>query len=82
MAPGEKGYTSFRRRLLGVTDRMRQAQRDRLLDLGARDVSEVAGRLAGRVEEGYGTILGGTDAIDAAEKELPVLKDNRRGLRI
>ncbi len=82
MAPGEKGYTSFRRRLLGVTDGMRQAQRDRLLGLGAGDVADVARRLAGRVDEGYGTIFGGTDAIDAAEKELPVLKDNRRGLRI
>ena len=82
MAPGEKGYTSFRRRLLGVADEMRQKQRDRLLELGPVDVSRVAGSLTEHLETGFATILGGSEAISAAAKELPELTHNRRGLRI
>jgi hypothetical protein len=82
MAPGEKGYTSFRRRLLGVTDEMRQRQRDRLLGLSAADVSRIAEKLSEHLEEGFATILGGSEALSAAAKELPELAQNRRGLRI
>jgi hypothetical protein len=66
MAPGERGYTALKRALLGISDRMRQDRRDRLLAASPGDLAEAAARLAARYAQGYSAVLTGRQALDSS----------------
>jgi Zn-dependent M16 (insulinase) family peptidase len=66
MAPGERGYTALKRSLLGISDRMRQDRRDRLLSASPGDLAAAAGRLSARFAEGYSAVLTGRQALESS----------------
>jgi hypothetical protein len=66
MAPGERGYTALKRSLLGISDRMRQDRRDRLLAASPGDLAAAAGRLSARFAEGYSAVLTGRQALESS----------------
>jgi Zn-dependent M16 (insulinase) family peptidase len=66
MAPGERGYTALKRALLGISDRMRQDRRDRLLASSPEDLSAAAARLSARLEQGYAAVLTGRQALESS----------------
>ncbi len=66
MAPGERGYTAFKRSLLGISDRMRQERRDRLLAASPGDLAAAADRLAARFGEGSSAVLAGRQALESS----------------
>ena len=66
MAPGERGYTALKRSLLGITDRMRQERRDRLLAASPEDLSEAAARLVSSYERGFSVVLTGRQALESS----------------
>jgi Zn-dependent M16 (insulinase) family peptidase len=66
MAPGERGYTALKRSLLGISDRMRQERRDRLLSASPEDLSAAAARLASRFAQGYSAVLTGRQALESS----------------
>ena len=66
MAPGERGYTALKRSLLGISDRMRQHRRDRLLSASPEDLAAAAGRLASSYGRGYSAVLTGRQALESS----------------
>jgi Zn-dependent M16 (insulinase) family peptidase len=66
MAPGERGYTALKRSLLGISDRMRQERRDRLLASSPEDLSAAAARLASAFGHGYAAVLTGRQALESS----------------
>ncbi len=66
MAPGERGYTALKRSLLGISDRMRQHRRDRLLAASPEDLAAAAGRLASSYGRGYSAVLTGRQALESS----------------
>ncbi len=66
MAPGERGYTALKRTLLGISDRLRQDRRDRLLASSPEDLSAAAARLAARFAQGYAAVLTGRQALESS----------------
>jgi Zn-dependent M16 (insulinase) family peptidase len=66
MAPGERGYTALKRSLLGISDRLRQDRRDRLLSASPGDLAAAAGRLSARFAQGYSAVLTGRQALESS----------------
>ena len=66
MAPGERGYTALKRSLLGISDRMRQHRRDRLLSASPKDLAAAADRLASSYGRGYSAVLTGRQALESS----------------
>jgi hypothetical protein len=66
MAPGERGYTALKRSLLGISDRLRQNRRDRLLSATPGDLAAAAGRLSARFAEGCSAVLAGRQALESS----------------
>jgi Zn-dependent M16 (insulinase) family peptidase len=66
MAPGERGYTALKRSLLGISDRLRQNRRDRLLSATPGDLSAAAARLSARFAEGRSAVLAGRQALESS----------------
>ncbi len=66
MAPGERGYTALKRALLGISDRMRQDRRNRLLASSPEDLSAAAARLSARFAQGYAAVLTGRQALESS----------------
>ncbi len=67
--PDAKGYTALVRYLVGDTDERRQQMRDEVLGTGIADF-HAFGAMLGRVSEaGRVAVLGGSDAIEAAQQE-------------
>jgi Zn-dependent M16 (insulinase) family peptidase len=66
MAPGERGYTALKRSLLGISDRMRQDRRDRLLAACPADLPAAAARLASDFAQGYSAVLAGRQALESS----------------
>ncbi len=66
MAPGERGYTALKRVLLGISDRMRQDRRDRLLASSPEDLSAAAARLSARFAQGYAAVLTGRQSLESS----------------
>jgi Zn-dependent M16 (insulinase) family peptidase len=70
LAPGEKGYVALKRRLLGISDDLRQRRRDQLLASSAGDLAEAAGRLLASWERGQTVVLAGRPALEKAALEM------------
>ena len=81
MAPGEKSFVAFKRKLLGITDEQRQARRDALIDCTPGQLRQAAQRLLDRFDRGATVIFthpealqrdrGSLEAMRAAFLELP-----------
>jgi Zn-dependent M16 (insulinase) family peptidase len=70
LAPGEKGYVALKRRLLGISDELRQRRRDQLLASSPADLAQAAGRLLAGWERGQTVVLAGREALKQASPEL------------
>jgi Zn-dependent M16 (insulinase) family peptidase len=70
MAPGEKGYVSLKRELLGITDDMRQTRREQLIACELRDLRAAAERLLGALAGGSAVVLTHRRALEAAAAKL------------
>lgn len=80
LSPAESGLVSFKRDLLGITDEMRQKKRDFLLSATVEDIKETASVLLGRWDQAVITVISGSDALEAAAKNLPGLEGRIREL--
>lgn len=70
LAPGEKGYVALKRRLLGISDELRQSRRDQLLAASPEDLAQAAGRLLAAWERGQTVVLAGRAALQQASPQL------------
>jgi hypothetical protein len=70
LAPGEKGFIALKRRLLGISDELRQRRRDLLLAASPGDLTEAAGRLLAAWERSHTVVLAGRPALEEAVGEL------------
>ena len=70
LAPGEKGYVALKRRLLGISDELRQQRREQLLASSPGDLAQAAGRLLAGWERGQTVVLAGREALKQASLEL------------
>ncbi len=75
MAPGEKGAISFRRALYGITDGLRQRKRDILLNAEVSDIQNSSKNLTAGLDSAFISVMSGKDALAAASKEFPSLRD-------
>ncbi|MGB1893557.1 MAG: hypothetical protein ACPHSD_17950, partial [Candidatus Latescibacterota bacterium] len=64
-----KGYTSMMRHLTGIDEVYRQRMREEILGTTAEDFRFFADILDRGAREGIVAVLGGEDAIDAANRE-------------
>ena len=64
LPPRDAGYVNFRRQLHDITDHVRQELRDRVWEVGASDVRDVALTLAERLADGWIAIVGGQSGLD------------------
>ena len=67
--PDAKGYTSMMRHLTGIDEVYRQRMREEILGTTAEDFRFFADILDRGAREGIVAVLGGEDAIDAANRE-------------
>ncbi len=67
--PDAKGYTSMMRHLTGVDDGYRQRMRDEILQTRAEDFRSFADILDEVAQRGVVAVLGGEDALDAANAQ-------------
>ena len=67
--PDAKGYTSMMRHLTGIDEVYRQRMRDEILGTTAEDFHFFADILDRGASQGVVAVLGGEDAIDAANEE-------------
>jgi len=71
MAPGEKSLVALRRRLYGITDEMRQANRDVMLSAAPADIARAAARLLSHYDGAASAIIAGRKMLKGTRKELP-----------
>lgn len=71
MAPSEKSLVALRRRLYGITDEMRQANRDVMLSATPTDVARAAARLLSHYDGSASAIIAGKKMLKGTRKELP-----------
>jgi Zn-dependent M16 (insulinase) family peptidase len=74
LRPGEKGYAAFRRRLFGISDTIRQQNRDWLLGLKPADITARAAALLPLYERASAAVLTHREAWEKAKKENPKWK--------
>ncbi len=71
MSPGEKSLVALRRRLYGITDEMRQANRDVMLSAGPADIARASARLLSHYEGAASAIIAGKKMLSGTRKVLP-----------
>ena len=76
MAPSDKSMVSFKREIFGMTDDLRQKKRDSMLTASLEDIKKEADRLLSLWERRIVSVLAGKEAVGAAYKEFPELKDS------
>ncbi len=69
--PDAKGYTSMARYLVGETDEQRQAWRDQVLSTSVKDFYQLADTLDKMQDHSAVVVLGGQDALQAAQDDHP-----------
>ena len=72
---GEKGFVSLQRRLHGVTDRMRQERRARLIATHRAEVVEAARGLAREFDKGFTSVIANRASLSEAKVAIPELGD-------
>jgi Zn-dependent M16 (insulinase) family peptidase len=76
LSPGGKGFIGFRRRLYNLPDELRQERQNFVLDTRPEDIAAAAGRISAAFEQSYSAVIGGREAISAAARTLPDLREN------
>ncbi|MFP4643439.1 MAG: hypothetical protein ACLFM0_03710, partial [Spirochaetales bacterium] len=83
MSPSQKNLVSLRRYLTGVTDEVRQRRRDALLSAEPGDIARVAENLRGRAaERSSSCVIASREALEAASREIPALRQSVRDLPV
>jgi Zn-dependent M16 (insulinase) family peptidase len=77
ISPGDRGFTAFKRKLLGITDSVRQNRRDLLLQTRAEQVREQALMLLEEWENRSVSVIAGTEALNEAASHCPELAESR-----
>jgi Zn-dependent M16 (insulinase) family peptidase len=78
--PDAKGYTSMARYLVGETDEQRQLWRDQVLGASMKDFYQLADPLEKMQDQAAVVVLGGQEALQAAQAEHPDWLQLRRVL--
>lgn len=83
LAPGDKGIVGYKRKLGGITDKLRQQRRDIMMGLSSADLSAAAGRLRENLEAGRSAVIGGKEMLEAysagiSASPAPVTRSLRR----
>jgi len=76
--PGEKGFISFKRKLYGVTDELRQRRREFILEVNREKLVRVAENLIKNFDCGFKVVISNEKAIAAASEILPELKERSK----
>jgi Zn-dependent M16 (insulinase) family peptidase len=69
LKPGDRGYTQFKRNLIGINNKLRQNLRSKLLDTTASDISSHAKKLLENYNDCFTAVVAGENAIKKAEQE-------------
>jgi Zn-dependent M16 (insulinase) family peptidase len=77
MAPGEKGFVSLKRELLGISDESRQKRRDALIASRTVDIRAAARRILENMVRAYTVVLTGPRALESEAEGLDELTRNR-----
>jgi hypothetical protein len=77
MAPGEKGFVSLKRELLGISDASRQKRRDDLIATRPEEVRAAAKRILENMARAYTVVLAGPRALESQAGGLEELARNR-----
>ncbi len=75
MDPGEKGFVSLHRKLHGVTDRMRQERRKRLIATRKAEVAHAARELSNVFDKGFTSVIANRASLSEAAAAIPELGD-------
>ncbi len=76
-SPSQKGIIALKRELYGISNALRQKNRDRLLNADPSHVVCAVKALLARWNEGRVTVMGAPGKLDGAALIWPGLKDNR-----
>ena len=71
MSPGEKSLVALRRRLYGITDEMRQANREVMLSATPADIARAAARLLSHYHGAASAIIAGKKMLSGTRREFP-----------
>ena len=82
LSPGEKGIVALRRHLYGVTDAMRQANRETLLATTPDDVRRAAAGLLESMDDARVVVMAGARGISEASGEVPDLATHQMHLPV
>jgi len=74
--PGKRGYLGFKRKLYGITDEMRQKNRDIILSADSETLSEVANKLLENWDETSQVVISNKSSILKESKCMKELKDS------
>lgn len=81
LAPAQRASMAVRRDLYGISDALRQENRDRLLSLQPQDIQEELDRMLQDWDESHRLVLmGNKEQIDSAKQAYPELASNRSPL--
>ncbi|MBW1678963.1 MAG: insulinase family protein [Deltaproteobacteria bacterium] len=72
--PGEKGFTSLRRKLCGITDELRQKRREVILGVNKDSLAYSAQQLLEEFDNGFTVVMSNKNAIFEASQNLKELK--------
>ncbi|MFO8064106.1 MAG: insulinase family protein [Spirochaetota bacterium] len=82
LSPGQKCIVSLKRALYGISDELRQWNRDQLLGVEVPDVQEAARRLAGRFTDAHASVMGSRSAVEEAAEQYPGLLERTLELHL
>ena len=71
--PGDKGLVNFKRKLVGVTDEIRQGHRESILSVNRDALAYVSGKLLDGFDNGVAVVLSSAGAIKEAAAEMKEL---------
>ncbi len=77
LSPGEKGFISFKRKLYGISDEIRQKRRDYQLKADAEDLRSAARLLLKNWDSRSVSVIAGSEALDEAAAESSDLAESR-----
>jgi len=81
LSPAQKASMAVRRDIYGISDSLRQENRDRLLKLGPQDIREELDRMLEEWDREHRLVLmANKELIDSAHKDHPQLASNRNPL--
>ena len=71
--PGDKGFVNFKRKLIGITDEIRQNQRDAILRVSRNTLANASEKLLDAFDSGVAVVLSSPEAIKEAAATMTEL---------